>query len=295
MNRDLHISTLMLERYHLGEVSAEEKTAVEAALAQDNKIACALADLEESDREIRSRYPEEPALQEIGKKINKPVIRHRAVVQAEVSEVRNFHPGRRLSRLIWAAAAAAVILVIALPLFFILRSSPGSVPAMDRIKGTANSSADASAELSIYLKSGIVTDLTGSSLAALGNASLADETVLHEGNTIQLTYMVNGSGEHYGVIFSIDGRSALTTHYPYSEGQSSRLVTGKQTALDEAYTLDDAPDFEIFFFVVSDTPLDVRTVLESAKLLAQNPGTAAARSRAVFKEYMLKTATVLKG
>jgi hypothetical protein len=286
MNRDLHISALMLERYHLGEVSAEEKTVVEAALAQDDRIARALADLEESDREIYRRFPPELMLREIGKKINKPVIRRRAVVQAEVSEVSNFHPGHRVFPLAWAVAAA-VILVIALPLFFILRSSPGSVPVVDRIKGTANSPADAFAELSIYLKSGIAPDAVGS--------SLADDMVLHEGNTIQLAYMVSGGGDHYGAIFSIDGRSALTTHYPYSEGGSTRLVTGKRIALDEAYTLDDAPDFEIFFFVVSDRPLDVRTVLESAKLLAQNPGTAAVRSRTVFKEYMLKTATVLKG
>jgi hypothetical protein len=102
-----------------------------------------------------------------------------------------------------------------------------------------------------------------------------------------------GAGS-YGVIFSIDGRSAVTMHYPYGLSQSTRLIPGKRIALDEAYTLDDAPDYEIFFFVVSSKPLDVSGILKSAEQLARNPETALERSGAVFRGYEVKTLTLRK-
>jgi hypothetical protein len=125
--------------------------------------------------------------------------------------------------------------------------------------------------------------------------SLADRAVLHEGNTIQLAYTVNGrSGSRYGVIFSIDGRSTLTVHYPYAAEADTRLVTGKRTLLEEAYTLDDAPDYELFFFVIGDEPLNVPEILDSAWQLARSPETALERSLSVFKDYDIKTLTLCK-
>jgi hypothetical protein len=64
--------------------------------------------------------------------------------------------------------------------------------------------------------------------------------------------------------------------------------------LDEAYTLDDAPECEIFFFVISDTPLNVKEILRSASLLARDPGTAVGQSSPVFRNYEVKTITLRK-
>jgi hypothetical protein len=106
----------------------------------------------------------------------------------------------------------------------------------------------------------------------------------------------------YGVIFSIDGRSAVTLHYPPVLGADTRLVTGKWTLLEEAYTLDDAPDYEVFFFVVGGEPLDVPVILNSARRfagqfagqLALNPKTALEQGRSFFKNYELKTVNLYK-
>jgi anti-sigma factor RsiW len=169
--------------------------------------------------------------------------------------------------LVWGLCAA-LLLVIVLPVTrFVSRDAPD-----ERAKGGA--------ELSVYLKTGNK------------DTKLTNYAVLHEGNTVQLAYTV--ADDRYGVIFSLDGRFAVTLHYPYSPAQSTRLVSGRRTVLNEAYTLDDAPDYEIFFFVISGNPLDVKAILNSAESLARNPETAVERSVSVFKDYELQTVTLRK-
>jgi hypothetical protein len=96
------------------------------------------------------------------------------------------------------------------------------------------------------------------------------------------------------VIFSIDGRSALTLHYPYAVSGSTELVPGRRIPLEEAYTLDDAPDCEIFFFVISDKPVDAAAILDRAGRLAGNPLAAPERGAEVFSGYELKTVFLKK-
>ncbi|MDR1058323.1 MAG: hypothetical protein LBL43_02130 [Treponema sp.] len=168
--------------------------------------------------------------------------------------------------LLWGAAAAARVLVISFPL------SRGPVGLSgDRVKGGAGM-----VELRAYLKEEGVRPLQ------------AGEAVLHAGDTIQLAYTVRDAGDcRYGVIFSIDGHAAVTLHYPYTPDSETRLHTGRQTFLEEAYTLDDAPDYELFFFVIGDEPLGVAEILNTARQLAGNPGTALERGPSIFKNYKL--------
>jgi hypothetical protein len=165
-----------------------------------------------------------------------------------------------------------------------LRSRRGDQALSDRAKGGT--------ELRVYLKPAPGNLGNPGNPGNSGDLNLEDGAVLREGNTVQLAYMVNG--ERYGVILSIDGRSAVTLHYPYGEGQSTQLVSGRRTLLDEAYTLDDAPDYEIFFFIIGDRPLDLGRILGSAKELARNPRTAREGSAALFKGYEVKTFTLRK-
>jgi hypothetical protein len=165
--------------------------------------------------------------------------------------------------------AAALLVAVFIPAFRVL--SRDSAPPMDRIKGGD--------ELRVYLK----TDT--------GEAALARNMKLREGNTVQLAYIV--SDAQYGVIFSIDGRSVVTPHYP-DTGGSPRLIAGKQIPLNEAYTLDDAPLYEMFFFITSGNPFDTEEILRSARILAQDPATAIERSASVFSHYNVKTVLVEK-
>jgi hypothetical protein len=173
-----------------------------------------------------------------------------------------------------------------LPLVYSIRNVEARNSSQDRAKGAVL----AGAELSLFLKGGM-------------EIPLADHALLGEGDTVQLAYTAS-TGERYGVIFSIDGRSLVTMHYPYWKGQSSLLVSGKRTFLEEAYTLDDAPDYEVFVMVVSEEPLDAEAVLRKAQMIAANSGfpeiksqdvkSIEDKSRAAFESCEVETVTVLK-
>jgi hypothetical protein len=158
-------------------------------------------------------------------------------------------------------------------------------PLSDRIKGNADS--QVSTELRAYLKTN-------------PESLLGDQAAVSAGNTIQLAYTVgnefagDSTGERYGVIFSIDGRGAVTLHYPYTPEGKTRLTVGKQMPLEEAYTLDDAPNYEMFFFVIAGTPLDAGEIMRTAEKLSNDPKIDPRRYTVLFTPYEVKSLTLLK-
>jgi hypothetical protein len=61
------------------------------------------------------------------------------------------------------------------------------------------------------------------------------------------------------LIASIDGAGVVTLHYP-ANADAPALATAlaqKPTSLPQAYVLDDAPQFERFFFITSEDPIEV--------------------------------------
>ncbi|MDR1836693.1 MAG: hypothetical protein LBQ89_03440 [Treponema sp.] len=268
---EFHISAFLLERYHLGEVTPQEKLAVEDAIAHNEEIAGSLRKLETNDEDFRRRYPKERFF----------------FKDQDIRRVRRVPP------LVWGICAAAAVLVIALPLFILRnpltdRRMTQTAEYTDRMKGA---SADGSSiELNVYLKGNTYGE----------SVRLADQSGISAGNTVQLAYRVYNdelSGK-YGVIFSIDGRSAVTLHFPYNMRQNTQLVSGKAVPLDEAYTLDDAPDYEIFFFVADNAPMEVREILNTARQLALqikgNPDDALKRGTEIFDNYEVKIFTLRK-
>ena len=256
-------SDFSLERYRLDELDEGEKRALERALEWDSGLRSRLQALEGSDMDLRGKYPLSFFGLEEAAAGNRPA-------------GRPARP-RMLPRKMYLAGLAALFLVcFLLPAVHFLRvngagsgmalvGGMGENPAqgaIDRPKGSSHvpsgrETGVESPELSLYLKGERETPLS-------------DRAVLREGNTVQLAYTAPAGAEHYGVIFSIDGRSEVTMHYPYGRGQSSLLVSGRQTFLEEAYILDDAPDYEVFIMLVSDRPLDSETVLREARKVAEN-------------------------
>ena len=275
MSETRHVSALMLERYRLGEVSAEERKFVDAELAADPELRLRNEGLEVSDRELRERYP------------------HFSISKRRNDTGREGFGRFRAGRRLWGICAAAVFLCALFPSLYYLRSRNSAVLELsgvlqngpDRIKGTALKTG-----LSLYLMEKTATTASPAS----EGSELSDRTLLREGNTVQLAYTTPPGIVCYGVIFSIDGRSALTLHYPYHKGQNPLLTVGKRTFLSEAYTLDDAPDFETFFMVVSQSPLDTEKVLKTAGELAKDPKTALSKSAAAFDGCEVEVITIRK-
>ena len=230
------ISAFTLERYRLGELPLETMESLKEALAGNEEFSSRLNSLEESDRELRLKYP----------------VEYFDFQQGSVLKIkrRKLYPFIRFAGI---AAALALFVIIPVVYYFNVNSTVNAAGIFneDRAKGTV----PAGIELTLFLK-------------GEREILIEDQTLLKEGNTVQLAYSVP-AGEHYGVIFSIDGRAQVTMHYPYREGESCLLVSGKRTFLDEAYTLDDAPFYEVFVIAVSESPLDVEHIFGAAKKTAQ--------------------------
>ena len=102
---------------------------------------------------------------------------------------------------------------------------------------------------------------------------LFNNDFVSESDLIQLTY--NAAGNKYGVIFSIDGRGVITLHYPEDKNSIPSIDPNGSHALPFSYELDDAPEFERFFFVSSKQNFDIETILKSAEAITKfsNPET----------------------
>ena len=98
--------------------------------------------------------------------------------------------------------------------------------------------------------------------------TLSDGERARAGDLLQLAYV--STEDSYGMILSIDGRGAVTLHLPESKGDTTKLELSKQSLLPNAFELDDAPEFERFFFLTSDSPIDVDGILLEAQDMAKN-------------------------
>jgi len=274
------ISSFLLERYRIGEVTAEEKEYVEDILAKDERTALALSNLDSADDDFRLRFPLEKFFPAEQKESINSGLQRMNIPRFGFSRLR------KVPALVWSICAAALVLVIALPL--IILKNPRQVEFGDRIKGA--STENSSIELNVYIKE----------KSSGEGVKLTNQANVREGNTVQLAYQISGgaSVEKYGVIFSIDGRSSVTMHFPYAPWQSTLLVSGKPVPLDEAYTLDDAPNYEIFFFVTGERPLDIGRVMDTAKQLAlrigKNPDSAESYGITAFSKNEIATFTLIK-
>lgn len=242
------IPDFFLEQLMLDELSQEKK----AELLKDPRTAHRLQELEESNRQIRERYDFGAFAQKLAEMPGEPEKiptepRVLPFVGSEVSSGKS----RRIRFLSITApvlAAAAALLIVVLPLVN-NPAAPGSeIPdGSVRLKGLEP-------QLNIYRKKGSAVELLKP------NQKVASRDLL------QISYQ--GAGKRYGTIFSIDGNGFVTLHYPESPSQSPELTQGGEVPLDFSYQLDDAPGFERFFFVVSDSYFSVTQVLNSAALLA---------------------------
>lgn len=217
---------LLYERYRLGELSDAERTKLESEKDFKERI----ARLEASDAEIREKYPAEEMA---------AAIRERARRNENAAVVA--FP-RRIALPLAAAAAVAIAVFIAIP---------GFGPQDDgfRTKGVAGD-IDAAPSLVVFRQvSGETETLTDGSPAA-------------ENDLIQLAY-TSGEG-YYGAIFSVDGRGVFTLHWPDEGNVAVPLTSGRDVSLPFAYQLDDAPDFETFHLVWSDSPYDLERLEDAA-------------------------------
>lgn len=237
-----------LERYLLGELPSKRMDEIKKLSEADSKLREELASLKRSNDELLKQYPAEAVVPQIKAKLETG------------SEDRARQPVL-FKRLLYAAPVFAAALIV----LFIVFQNPGGRTVPDikglegtRIKGTENID-KTKPHILVHRKVDDTVELLEN-----GDKAIA-------GDLLQIAYV--SVGAPYGVIFSIDGRGVVTLHYPEAKDKDPALDQNERTLLSTSYELDDAPDFERFFFITSKSKIDVQAILDSAELLAKQTQT----------------------
>ena len=237
------LSDWLLERLALGELDAATAADVRQRLAAEGRtVDDVIARVAASNQELMEQHPPATTV---------AAIRRRAAATAAAQPAR-----RRM--FVWGAplalaAAAAAALMIARP----WRSGAGAV-----------STKDVPVEALEYI--GVKGDLALHVYrhGAAGDERLRDGARATRGDLLQLAYASKTGG--YGVLLSIDGARKVTLHLPEADaGKAAQLRDGRVVQVPSAYQLDDAPDFERFFFVTAAEPFDVAPIVAAARTLAE--------------------------
>ena len=237
--KDNTIPDLYLEQALLEELPDDKKDLLRREDTSD-----ALESLRSSNEDILERYDPAKIAAEIQRRLDSSSGEESNVISSTWFS-RNRAP-------VLLAAAALALLAGVSP--FLFRQDPLLNPVLPgteitRIKGMEPA-------ISLFRKlDGTVEELRADAAA-------------RESDLLQIIY--NAAGKPFGTIFSIDGRGVVTLHYPVDKDGSLVLKRDGDVALEYAYRLDDAPLFEQFFFVTSDTRFNIEIVLSAAGDLAEH-------------------------
>jgi len=285
-----------LERYVLRELPEEELQEInrrrETDPEFDLEMKQAETEIEESNRKILSRYSADEMAAKIRRRAEAaeaadtidtaPEEQDRQREEAETtSESTVWHPVFALPRVVFPAAAAAAL---ALFILFSGQFSYLGLPGLNNGAGGMEGAYESfeSFESGIRLKGmenmepGIrvfrrTKDGETELLKPLDHAS--------EGDLLQLGFL--SPRAEYGVLFSVDGRGVVTLHSPSSTDKSAELADEGPVLLDTAYRLDDAPRFERFYLVSSDTFLSSGDVIDMVRDYIDSEGRLPATSNAL--------------
>lgn len=246
MHRQKEISDLALEQYALGELSAEKEASMRAALEADTGLQARLQAILDSNRQILSDYP--PS-------------RMAGALRTRLESGRAGRDDRRVRRM--PPLATVVPLAAALLLFASLVAyRQGALPQLSSSMTEVTRMKGARPHLTVYRKT------------AAGAEQLAAGQQARQRDVLQISY--TAADARYGVILSLDGRGTVTWHYPPggAAGPSPALARQGEVPLESAYELDDAPGFERFIFVYSQSAFDPRAVEQAVRALAARPARA---------------------
>lgn len=240
--RRARVPDLLVEQLALGELAPDKAAKVRAQLESESDGFERLSRIRRSNDEILIQYPPRQLV---------PAIERRAGIQPKKTRSQWFY-------LLPVAAAAAAALALTLK---------------DRSNAISGTQFDPTTET--IRKKG-PPRLVINKKTENGSEILQPGAKVHAHDTLQLQYLAGEMKWRYGVAFSIDGNGAVTLHYPEQIGQPQDLKQGDAVALPHAYELDDAPDFERFFLIGSEEPIDINAILIGASSMASQKEAAAA-------------------
>lgn len=245
-----------LEKYLLNEDNPELTHQMEEAIKSDKELKSKYEFLKKKNEEFFSKYPKNRFISDIRQKVDLRGLSGKIAIQRKPSQKKN----RILYRFILIPSLSIIFV------FFTIFLFNKNISIIDKIIPPENEITIAN-NISQYNNSfirekGLRSHLLIFRKGDKKNERLKNLSYIKEGDIIQLCYL---SSKKYGVIFSVDGNGVITLHFPKTKGSSTLLTTNKNVALNFSYKLDDAPYFEKFFFITSNSVFDINAVLASAK------------------------------
>lgn len=227
------------EKWLQGELSEEQRAKLEERVGEENLRRFRLED-EALKAELTASLPPEVLA---------------ARVRARLATPRS--SSTRFAKLMVPAAAATLIVSV-----WQWRADPEAGPLRETAPASsAERSKGLEPQIRVYRKRASTSE----------RLHHGEET--RAGDLLQLGYVA--AGRRHGVLLSIDGGGAVTLHAPENEAGSTELPADSgERLLGSAYELDAAPAFERFVLVVSDEPISVSLVVESAERLGREPSQA---------------------
>ncbi len=245
-------SDLILERVLLGELPAGELEETRRLILADPDASARLAALARSNAQILARYPTSDMAGRI------QVRARTAQTQGEIPRAKRQGSPRSLFFALPALAGAAVLV-----LTVVEREIPVTAPVELSVESTRTKGA---MQLIMVRKRGTQAE----------RLTRADARA-RAGDLLQIAYRAGGG---FGVIVSVDGRGNVTQHLPERGDLAAVLDSRGPVMLASAYELDDAPNFETFFFVYGRETFATSTVIEAAKGMARTSEAAASGDEA---------------
>ncbi|RKH41961.1 ActD-like protein [Corallococcus sp. AB050B] len=239
----------LLERIALGELPPDELAAARDRLSREPDGPARLAALEADSRATLEALPPDRVAREVKARF--------ARAHTPVAEAPPSHPSWRfLPALVPVLAAAAFVVLV----------RPGASPQETRDPWAQTGTPGI---LEPTRSKGLQPRLDVHRQANARSERLTDGAPAHAGDVVQLSY--TAAGHAHGVILSVDGRGTVTPHLPALGDTSAPLERSGTHVLPRAYELDDAPGFERFFLVTSDSPFELEGVMAAARVLATSP------------------------
>ena len=232
----------MLERYVLGELPGEEMKHVDELVKHDKVLQEQAEAIRISNKDILEKYTPEKMARDIELKLHTKQVSESLNRQSQKSTLLDIF----MRKPAFATVLTILVLIGITPvLYTMLQDNRGQ--EITRIKGL-------SPHLAIHRRT------------EKGSEQLNNLDSANRGDVIQISYV--SAGKAHGVILSIDGRGAVTLHFPTTESASTELQEEGEILLESAYELDDAPLFEHFIFITADETIKVGDVLKAGKKLA---------------------------
>lgn len=269
------VPEFLIEQYVLGELPEETARGIELSPGFAERVAA----IERDNAAFLESHPPEVFATRIRNQYEASAGERSSTALGSVRQSRTSSPPL-VRALVLAVPGAAAVLALSLVLFGSLGVSNGPTSDPDteivRLKG-------AEPELLVYRSTADAGD----------PEALDDGSIAMAGDRLQITY--NAGGRSYGAIVSIDGRGAVTLHYPLTASSEPVLAPGGNHQLPYAYELDDAPEFERFYFVTADSTFSVTELLASVEEQANSIATRQSRELQLSREYDIATLTIRKG